>query len=287
MTRSRRHATIRNSGQEIPMRLVTYSVGPSGPARTGVRVGHRILDVEMASRVKGEPLPATMKALLAGGRGALSRVQSLAKAATSAAGAFSHALLEERAVRLLPPVPEGALAGHDARVAPPAGGARLGCMPRLAFVIGRRGQAVTADDAMDYVAGVTLLNDLSCGGARQRDADPQAPFATARIIPALGALGPEIVTMDEIAHPDELWISCAVNGEERLRASTRGPVERIPGILAHCSRQAPLEPGDLFLGGDAAAGEPAEAALYLEPGDVVECSIEGVATLRATIVAAG
>jgi 2-keto-4-pentenoate hydratase/2-oxohepta-3-ene-1,7-dioic acid hydratase in catechol pathway len=287
MTRSRRHATIRIPGQEIPMRLVTYSVGPAGPARTGVRVGHRILDVEMASRVKGEPLPATMKALLAGGRGALSRVQSLAKAATSAAGAFSHALLEERAVRLLPPVPEGALAGHDARVAPPAGGARRLGVARGAVVVGRRAQAVAVDDALDCVAGVTLLGDLSGGGAREGGADPPSPFAMARRMPGLGALGPEIVTMDEIAHPDELWVTCAVNGEERFRASTRGPVERLPGILAHCSREAPLEPGDLFLGGDAAAGEPGEAALRLQPGDVVECSIEGIATLRATIVAPG
>jgi 2-keto-4-pentenoate hydratase/2-oxohepta-3-ene-1,7-dioic acid hydratase in catechol pathway len=190
-------------------------------------------------------------------------------------------------VRLLPPVPEGALAGHDARVAQPAGGARRGCMPRLAFVIGRRAQAVTLDDALDYVAGVTLLNDLSGGDAREGGADPQSPFAMARRIPGLGALGPEIVTMDEIAHPDELWVTCAVNGEERLRASTRGPVERLPGILAHCSREAPLEPGDLFVGGDATAEGPGEAALLLQPGDVVECSIEGIATLRTTIVAPG
>ena len=68
------------------MRLVTYSVGPAGPARAGVRVGHRILDIETASRVKGEPLPASIKALLAAGRGAMSRVQALAKAATPGAG---------------------------------------------------------------------------------------------------------------------------------------------------------------------------------------------------------
>ena len=85
------------------MRLVTYSVGPAGPARAGVRVGHRILDIEAASRVKGEPLPATMKALLAAGRGALSRVQALAKAAATEARSFSQAMYEERAIHFLPP----------------------------------------------------------------------------------------------------------------------------------------------------------------------------------------
>ena len=88
------------------MRLVTYSVGPDGPARAGVRVGHRVLDIEAASRVKGEPLPSTIKTLLAAGRGALSRVQALAKAATTEARSFSHAMHEERAIRLLPPVPD-------------------------------------------------------------------------------------------------------------------------------------------------------------------------------------
>ena len=71
-----------------------------------MRVGHRVLDIEAASRVKGEPLPSTIKALLAAGRGALSRVQALSKAAVTEARSFSHAMHEERAIRLLPPVPD-------------------------------------------------------------------------------------------------------------------------------------------------------------------------------------
>ena len=67
------------------MRLVTYS-GPLGAARTGVRVGHRILDIETASRVKGEPLPSNMRGLLQLGRGALSRVQALVRAAQGNGG---------------------------------------------------------------------------------------------------------------------------------------------------------------------------------------------------------
>ena len=103
------------------MRLVTYSVGPAGPARAGVRVGHRILDIEAASRVKGEPLPASIKALLAAGRGALARVQALAKAATTEARSFSQAMHEERAIRFLPPVPDAdkfLCVGKNYRAAP-------------------------------------------------------------------------------------------------------------------------------------------------------------------------
>ena len=143
------------------MRLVTYSVGPAGPPRAGVRVGHRILDIEAASRVNGEPLPSSVKALLAAGRGALARVQALAKAATTEARPFTKDMFEERAIRFLPPVPDadrvlcmrrvdvakGApgepaallmpssrLVGHNAKAALPEGAVGLDCAPSMAFV---------------------------------------------------------------------------------------------------------------------------------------------------------
>jgi 2-keto-4-pentenoate hydratase/2-oxohepta-3-ene-1,7-dioic acid hydratase in catechol pathway len=310
------------------MRLVTYSVGPNGPARAGVRVGHRILDIEAASRVKGEPLPATMKALLAAGRGAMSRVQALAKAATTGAGPFSHALHEERAVRLLPPVPDAdkflcvgknyrqhldelvksdllkeipqeptafvklnsCLVGQDAKVARPAGIVRLDYEPELVFVIGRRALGVKKVEAMDFVAGVTILNDLTCRDLQKREVASGSRFWTAKNIPGFGPLGPEIVTMDEIPDPYDLWMTCSVNGKERMRVNTRDQIWKLPDILEHFSRYIPIEPGDLFstgAPGGVAVGKPNAAELFLKPGDVVECSIEGIATLRTTIVAPG
>jgi hypothetical protein len=84
------------------MRLVTFSPTASTAPRAGVRVGHRVLDIEAGSRVDGEPLPASMKMLLREGRGAFSRVQALAKAAQSTPGRFAGAMYEEGAVRFLP-----------------------------------------------------------------------------------------------------------------------------------------------------------------------------------------
>lgn len=310
------------------MRLVTYSVGPAGPARAGVRVGHRILDIEAASRVNGEPLPASVKGLLAAGRGAMSRVQALVKAATTGAKSFSHALHEERAVRLLPPVPDAdkflcvgknyrqhldelvksdllkeipqeptafvklnsCLVGQDAKVARPAGIVRLDYEPELVFVIGRRALGVKKVDAMDYVAGVTILNDLTCRDLQKREVASGSRFWTAKNIPGFGPLGPEIVTMDEIADPYDLWMTCSVNGQERMRVNTRDQIWKLPDILEHFSRYIPIEPGDLFstgAPGGVAVGKPNAAELFLKPGDVVECSIEGIATLRTTIVAPG
>lgn len=259
------------------MRLVTYCVGPAGPARAGVRVGHRVLDIEAGSRVKGEPLPSTVKGLLAAGRGALSRVQALAKAATIEARSFSHAMHEENAVRLLPPVPDaerfhGAgdrpeqtgkpsnLVGQDGKVPCPRGAGRKACRPQLVFVIGRSAQGVRKDDAMDCVAGVSILNEF----------------------PGIGAMGPEIVTLDEIVDPFDLWMTFSLNGEVRMRASTRERVALLPDLIGQASRDRALEAGDLF-----ALGPPEGQELFVAAGDGIECSIEGITTLRTAVVASG
>lgn len=309
------------------MRLITYATAPQWTPRLGVRVGHRVLDVEAASRVDGEPLPNSMKALLREGRGALSRVQALAKAAATSGGRLAGAMFEERAIRFLPPVPDAdkflcvgknyrghleelkkhdlikemplevtgfvklnsCLVGHNAKVVKPEGIAHLDYEPELVFVIGRRALAVTKDeDAMDYVVGVTVLNDLTDREMQKREVASGSRFWTSKNAPGFGPLGPEIVTLDEIGDPYDLWMTCSVNGEERMRVNTADQIWKIGDILEHFSRYIPIEPGDMFstgAPGGVAVGKPNAKDLFLKPGDVVECSIEGVMTLRTTIVA--
>jgi 2-keto-4-pentenoate hydratase/2-oxohepta-3-ene-1,7-dioic acid hydratase in catechol pathway len=309
------------------MRLVTFTTANGSP-RIGVRVGHRVLDIEAASRVDGEPLPASMKALLREGRGKLSRVQALAKAAQAQAGRFAGAMFEERAIRFLPPVPDldkflcvgknyrahleelkkhdlikempeevtgfvklhSCLTGHDAKVVKPAAVKHLDYEPELVFVIGRRvlGFDKSKDDPWDYVVGVTVLNDLTDRDMQKREVASGSRFWTAKNAPGFGPVGPEIVTLDEIGDPYDLWMVCAVNGEERMRVNTRDQIWKMGDILEHFSRTIPLEPGDMFATGapgGVAVGKANAEALYLQPGDVVECSIEGITTLRNTIVA--
>lgn len=258
------------------MRLLTYTTGPAGPPRIGVRVGHRVLDIESASRVDGQPLPASMKALLAQGRGALSRVQALAKAAQSSAGRFAGSMVEERAIRFLAPLsdatrflriagnfPNGAakpnvvaldasrLCGHNAKSVAP-GDADFESFPQVVYVVGRPMKDVEADDAFGNAWGVTLLGPG-------------------------GTLGPEIVTLDEAGDAEDLWITCAVNGAEAARFNTRDQLWSPGEVLAQASRSQALEPGDMV-----AAGAPTPS-VRLKAGDVVECSIEGVTTLRAVM----
>ncbi len=269
------------------MRLVTYSPvssTASPTARLGVRVGHRVLDVEAGSRVDGEPLPSSLRALLREGRGASARVHALAKAAQVNAGRYSGAMLEERAIHFLPPVPDpgrfelvrmasGApgtislashrLVGHAAQVARGAQVAQLSCKPHLVYVIGRPARKLDADaEPLDYVAGLTFLHEFSGGSAI--------------------ALGPELVTMDEAGDPDDLWFTYSVNGHQRIRRSASGPMGVLPEVLAFLTATAPLEPGDMV------AIEPAEedlVDLVVQAGDVVESSIGRVTTLRTPVIA--
>jgi 2-keto-4-pentenoate hydratase/2-oxohepta-3-ene-1,7-dioic acid hydratase in catechol pathway len=309
------------------MRLLTFEhPRQPGLPRLGVRVATRVLDVADAARAGGiDPLPAGMKALLAAGPDALDRLRRLVAAAEDDALRFAAAWTDLDAIRHLPPVPDAdkflcvgknyrthleelkrtnlikeipqeptafvklnsCLVGHDARVARPAGIVRLDYEPELVFVIGRRALGASKAEALDHVVGVTILNDLTDRDSQEREVASGSRFWTGKNIPGFGPLGPEVITMDEIADPYDLWMTCAVNGKERMRVNTRDQIWKLPDILAHFSRHIPIEPGDMFstgAPGGVAVGKPNAAELFLKPGDVVECGIEGLATLRTTIV---
>jgi 2-keto-4-pentenoate hydratase/2-oxohepta-3-ene-1,7-dioic acid hydratase in catechol pathway len=311
------------------MRLVTFSLEGASAPRIGARFGRRVLDLGAAASVSGEaPLPKRMKRLLAAGDAALERVRRLVAEARADPGPFDAALLRESEVCYLPPIPDAdkflcvgknyrqhldelrnndllaetpqeptafvklnsCLSGHNARVARPEGVVRLDYEPELVFVIGRRALGVEKAQAFDYVAGVTILNDLTCRDLQKREVASGSRFWTGKNIPGFGPLGPEIITLDEIRDPYDLWMTCSVNGEERMRVNTRDQIWKFPDILEHFSRYIPMEPGDMFstgAPGGVAVGKPNAAELFLKPGDVVDCSIEGIATLRTHIVAPG
>src|SRR5215213_2322473 len=304
-----------------PMRLLTFRLPGDAAIRLGLRVEARVLDVAAAASAAGlQPLPGSLKTLLAAGPDALARLRHLATAATRDAPRFAGAwrdlppigdadkflcvgknyrthLEELHRTNLIKEIPQeptafvklnACLVGHDARVARPAGIVRLDYEPELVFVIGRRALGVKKRQAFDFVAGVTILNDLTDRDAQEREVASGSRFWTGKNIPGFGPLGPELITLDEIADPYDLWMTCAVNGEQRMRVNTRDQIWKLPDILEHFSRHIPFEPGDMFstgAPGGVAVGKENAADLFLRPGDVVDCAIEGVATLRTTIVA--
>lgn len=309
------------------MRLLTFQLPDVGP-RIGARSGDHVLDLALAAAIANRSLPSSMRALLAEGEAAMAVSRGLIELARDDVARFAAAWHDLRAVTLLPPImdadkflcvgknyrahleelkrtnlikemPEeptafvklnSCLVGHNARVARPAGISRLDYEPELVFVIGKRALNVGRKNPLDYVAGVTILNDLTDRDLQLREVASGSRFWTAKNIPGFGPLGPEIITIDEIPDPYNLWMVCTVNGEQRMRVNTRDQIWKLGDILNHFSRYIPLEPGDMFstgAPGGVAVGKPNAEALYLAPGDVVECAIEGYATLSTTIVAPG
>ncbi|HTQ73728.1 MAG TPA: fumarylacetoacetate hydrolase family protein [Burkholderiales bacterium] len=308
------------------MRLLTFRIRGVDAPRIGARVSRQVLDLAAAAGVAGEATPPSrMRDLLAAGKPAMKQARKLYEQAKADRDGFAAALLDEREIRFLPPVPDAdkflcvgknyrthleelrrndlltetpreptafvklnsCLAGHNAKVARPDGVVALDYEPELVFVIGKRALGAKKKDAFDHVAGVTILNDLTDRDAQKREVASGSRFWTGKNIPGFGPLGPEIVTMDEIPDPYDLWMVCRVNGQERMRVNTRDQIWKLPEILEHFSRHIPIEPGDMFstgAPGGVAVGKANAAELFLKPGDVVECSIEGVATLRTYIV---
>jgi len=308
--------------------LLTYTTRGNDGARIGARLGERVLDLRRAAEIARADLPATMKELLRRGPPGLETARMLVRSAEADARKFAAAFQAEREIRYLPPVPDldkflcvgknyrahleelkkhdlikempeevtgfvklnSCLVGHDARVVKPDVVERLDYEPELVFVVGKRASRVKADDedALDFAMGVTILNDLTDRDMQKREVASGSRFWTSKNAPGFGPIGPEIVTMDEIPDPYDLWMVCTVNGEERMRVNTRDQIWKFPQILEHFSRTMVLEPGDMFstgAPGGVAVGKPNAEALYLQPGDVVECSIEGITTLRTTIIA--
>jgi 2-keto-4-pentenoate hydratase/2-oxohepta-3-ene-1,7-dioic acid hydratase in catechol pathway len=207
--------------------------------------------------------------------------------------AHREELVRNQMLKEMPSEPTGfiklnsVLVGQDAEVSRPEGIVQFDYEPELAFVIGKYAHRVAADDALDYVAGVTLFNDLTAREIQKREVQSGTRFWTAKNMPGFGPVGPYIISLDEIGDINDLWLSCTVNGERRSRFNTSGQIFKIPRIIEHFSRYIPLEPGDMFATGSAggvAMGRDNADALYLKPGDRCTIELESWMELRTTIV---
>lgn len=151
----------------------------------------------------------------------------------------------------------------------------------LAVVIGRSAKNVSEADAMQYVAGYTIFNDVSSREFQNRTSQ----WMIGKNFDTFGPLGPAIVTRDEIADPHNLELSLTLNGLELQRTNTRNMIFSIPYLIAYLSAVMTLEPGDLI-----STGTPAKTALaksvppYMHHGDVVTVQIEGLGELSNPIV---
>jgi 2-keto-4-pentenoate hydratase/2-oxohepta-3-ene-1,7-dioic acid hydratase in catechol pathway len=268
------------------VRLVTYDAG-QGP-RAGLLRDEEVLEVNAPS----------LRALLAAG--ALDGVE------TGAATPLAD-------VSLLPPVPDpgkliciglnyrshAAEAGVEAPETPtffakfanalvpagtsvqlPAYSQKVDYEAEVAFVVGRRAKDVPEERALDYIAGYTLLNDLSA-----RDYQFMTPqWMPGKVFDGSAPCGPALVTPDEAGAPDAIEIKLTLNGEVMQSGSTSDLVHSIPALVAHLSKLMTLEPGDIVsTGTPAGVGSVREPRVWLKPGDDVVIESPTLGTLRTSL----
>jgi acylpyruvate hydrolase len=268
------------------VRLVTYDAGDG--ARAGVLEGDRVLDAWAAL---GEPDRGSLRELIAAGR-----VEELRGALGGDGDAPSHPL---SSVTLLPPIPDpekivciglnygkhaaeggmeppesptifakyrNALAAPGATVTLPANSRKVDYEAEVAFVVGRHAKDVAEADALDYVAGYTLLNDLSA-----RDLQFATPqWMSGKVFDGSAPCGPALVTLDEAGPHDAIGIRLTLNGEQMQAASTEDLIFGVPRLLSHLSELMTLEPGDVVsTGTPEGVGSVRDPRVWLGDGDEV------------------
>jgi 2-keto-4-pentenoate hydratase/2-oxohepta-3-ene-1,7-dioic acid hydratase in catechol pathway len=155
----------------------------------------------------------------------------------------------------------------------------------LAVIIGKDGKWFGPEDAMDYVAGYLIFNDITARDIQRREMR-SGVFSFCKAIDTFCPLGPWIVTPDEVGDPHDLSMELRVNGETRQVSNMNHMSTSVPEVLAHYSPLG-FSAGDVLslgtVSGVAGFSED-PAAWYLKPGDVIEAEIEKIGVLRNPVV---
>ena len=155
----------------------------------------------------------------------------------------------------------------------------------LGLIIGKSGKDIKVGDASAHIFGYTIFNDFSARDALMEEMGigPSAGPAKGKDFDTSNAMGPWIVTADELDNPEALAMTVSVNGVERGRARVGEMAHSIPALVAFASRGETLQPGEVFSCGAVGGGTGIENWTFLKPGDRVDLSIEGIGTLTNTV----
>jgi 2-keto-4-pentenoate hydratase/2-oxohepta-3-ene-1,7-dioic acid hydratase in catechol pathway len=175
------------------------------------------------------------------------------------------------------------ITGPNDDIIQPKGSTKLDWEVELAVVIGTKAQYVPEEKALDYVAGYTIVNDVSERSYQMATSQ----WDKGKSNDTFGPIGPWLVTTDEITNPQTLGMWLDVNGERRQTGNTRTMIFSVAKIVSHCSNYMTLMPGDIIT-----TGTPPGVALgmkpepqWLKPGDVVTIGIDGLGEQRQRVVA--
>ncbi|WP_102261807.1 fumarylacetoacetate hydrolase family protein [Mesobacillus jeotgali] len=147
----------------------------------------------------------------------------------------------------------------------------------LAVVIGKKGKEIKREEALDYVFGYTIINDVT---ARDLQAKHKQ-FFIGKSLDTTCPMGPWIVHKSAISNPNNLDIKTTVNGEMRQDSNTENFIFPVEEVIAVLSQGMTLEPGDIIATGTpAGVGKGFKPPRFLKAGDTIEITVEGIGTLR-------
>ncbi len=147
----------------------------------------------------------------------------------------------------------------------------------LAVVIGKTAKNVSEEDAMDHVAGYTIVNDVTARGMQLEDIKNGKPWTLSKGFDTFCPIGPFLIPADAVKDPHNLNMELTVNDVVKQKANTKQLVFKIPQVIAYISQFITFQPGDIIC-----TGTP-EGTLPIVNGDVVEAKIDGFGVLRNTV----
>jgi 2-keto-4-pentenoate hydratase/2-oxohepta-3-ene-1,7-dioic acid hydratase in catechol pathway len=174
-----------------------------------------------------------------------------------------------------------AIIGPGDEIVRPRATERLDFEGELAFVIGKEGRNIPIDRSMEYVAGYTILNDVSARDLQFSDGQ----WLRGKSCDTFAPMGPFLATKDEIEDPHNLSIKVTVNGDTMQDSNTGSMIFRIPDLVSFISATMTLSPGDVVATGTpAGVGVFRDPPVFLKAGDTVAIEIEGLGSLTNVVV---
>jgi len=151
----------------------------------------------------------------------------------------------------------------------------------LAFIIKDRCKHVPKEDVYNHILGYTVFNDITARKMQAKDIVSKLPWFRSKSFDTFGPIGPRIVDTDKIKDPHNLNINLKLNGEIKQSSNTKHLLFKIPELLEYISTILTLEPGDIIATGTPSGIGP------MQPGDLIEATIEKIGTLVNNVVMEG
>ncbi len=176
-----------------------------------------------------------------------------------------------------------ALIGPNDTVVLPRGSTKGDWEVELGIIIGKTAKYVTEQDAMDHVAGFTIVNDVS---ERHLQSERGGQWTKGKSCDTFGPVGPWLVTPDEVGDPQNLDLSCDVNGQRRQTGNTASMIFSVAHVISYLSHMMSLRPGDIIATGTPpGVGHGMKPPQFLKSGDVMDLAVQGLGRQRQNVLA--